>query len=75
MSDRLDGFHCLQCGKLLTSHRKWTAEDIADVATATYETPVIIENCGRKHEVRCPTSPTVIGHWIGHDPMPLRKTV
>lgn len=56
---------CVQCGKPLTEHRRFTAQDIEDSKGATYDQP--------RNGYRAPVSPVCIGRWISHDPMPWKS--
>lgn len=52
---------CVQCGKLLTEHYKFTAEDIEASKGATYHKPI--------KGWFAPLSPELIGCWQSHEPM------
>lgn len=56
---------CVQCGRPLAEHRRYTAEDVAKSAGATWQRPV--------NGNPSPLSPKVIGQWVGHAPMPWSK--
>lgn len=56
---------CLMCAKPLREHRKFTQADIDASKGATYENPV--------NGYRAPLSPTLIGQWMHHEPMPWKN--
>lgn len=56
---------CLQCARPLAEHRRFTKSDIEASAGATFKQPV--------NGYRAPLSPTLIGQWIGHAPMPWKE--
>ena len=58
---------CLACGKPVSDHIKWTAEDIDASVKATYAFPVILPN---GYKALGPISPSRIGAFVGHDPVP-----
>lgn len=57
---------CLVCSEPLANHRRFTVEDIASTAGATYEKPI--------NGHRSPLSPTLIGQWKSHEPMPWKES-
>jgi hypothetical protein len=56
---------CLKCAKPISEHGVFTAELIERVKGATYEKPI--------EGYRAPVSPTLIGQWLTHEPMPWSK--
>lgn len=65
-TDEYKRLHCVQCGKLLSEHRRFTAADIEATRLATYQRPI--------NGYYAPLSPTLIGEWTSHTPMPWRTT-
>jgi len=53
---------CLKCAQLLSDHRRFTQADIDAAKGATYHNPV--------NGYRAPLSPSLIGQWMSHEPMP-----
>jgi len=57
---------CLSCNQPVDGHRKYTAEDIVASESATFGSPVLLPS-GTK--ALSPLSPTLVGKFIGHDPV------
>jgi hypothetical protein len=57
---------CLECAKRLDEHQRVTADMVSATAGATYEQPVVYGG----ETFRSPISPTLIGQWLYHAPMP-----
>lgn len=53
---------CLKCAHLLSEHRRYEQSDIEASKGATYHNPV--------NGYLAPLSQSVIGEWVGHEPMP-----
>jgi hypothetical protein len=53
--------HCIKCGRRLSEHQRYRADDVHESIGATYERT--------RNGYYAPISPLVIGQWKGHDPM------
>ncbi len=58
---------CLKCAKPLADHRRFTQADIDASQGATYHKPI--------NGYLAPLSPTLIGQWMHHDPMPWTEAI
>lgn len=58
---------CVQCSRPIAEHRTITADDVLASKSATLANPVKLTD---RYAVLCPLSPSTIGQWIAHKPMP-----